>query len=186
LALIQAVAGRYVGTFDGHDIGLLSEAGYEISWESKGFLINRTDTYADTLIDGLMTGSDWRLRFLCIEYGETPSNVVWPWGRADPTKVMYPTLGTVETDTEDADLSIGHRWLDIGKATILTATPGTPAADNPGPGPISMTAKKSIVSPNTPVVTRLAPQNRTLPAELLMLPFVSEVVDNNIVWFDAV
>lgn len=71
------VASRYTGSYNGADVGI-TEDGFELTSSSSQELINMSDAYGDSVIDGVYRGGNHFLDFTCLSYtkGIPP---YWPW-----------------------------------------------------------------------------------------------------------
>lgn len=166
MPLIVPIAGAYTSTYtvpSGSPVsmGIMDDNGYELSWVTHGEAINRTDTYAHTLIEGIYQGGDFRCRFRGREWSLGLFRPSWPWG--DSGAAPGIRLGV-----------IGRRWTSVAGQLILNNTAGTPAASSPA----SLTAQLAIISHQTMVQTFLTSRSRDLPIELHCIP---DTVSSNVV-----
>lgn len=172
MPLVSVIAGRYSATRDGKNLGILSSAGFELSWSPHYRMVGRTDSYAESLVNGIYTGADWRLRFQCLEWptgaaDKGGADAAWPWDWRNNAPHLW---GVAHGKT-------GRSLRANAKDLVLSATTSTPAAALPA----TLTSAHSVAS-NASGVIGLNPSVRTIPVELILLPYG---VDGNtkIVWF---
>lgn len=170
--LILAIAGRYTTTWDpvgvgpAVNVGICTDDGYELAMQVHGEEVKGTDAFAQTLLDGIYQGADFRLRYTSMEYKDALMEVFWPWG-AGTNKIDF-RLGT-----------IGRRYSEVAGQLIMTATAGTPAAASPA----TLTAEGAIVSPNTNLSTNFTSKTRLVPIEQVLLPY--DDGGGNVIWWST-
>lgn len=180
MALITVVAGAYTATYQPNagngasgaggspaNLGLLTDDGWELSWQAFSEEVRNTDGYARTLLDLIYQGADWRFRARFKEYSAAVMNLAWPWGKA--TGNLAPVLSNTTS-------TIGRRGTDVAGSLVLTATANTPAAGNPA----TLTCGFTILSPNNNFSMNFTSRVREVPAELVLLPYAS---GGNNLWF---
>ena len=165
MPLIVVVAGRYSGTWSGADVGIATDQGYVLTYVTHGEVVNRTDAYAQTTIEGIYQGADFSLQFVSKEYKTGSVRPSWPWGNDGST--LGFRLGV-----------IGRRWTDVAQAMVLTSTAGTPAAA----APTSLTASLTIVSPNSNTDLSFTSKVREVPVKLTLIP---DLVSSNVIWYSV-
>lgn len=155
MALGSFVAGRYSATLNAVDVGITRD-GYELRFQGKGERIDKTDVYAQTLIDFVYQGGgDCTLAFQCMEYKAGSMAAFWPWG----------SLGVVHTTAAP----VARLASDVATALVLTSTANTPAAA----APATLTGSKAILSPDFPVAVLFDSRLRVTPVQLTLLPTLS-------------
>lgn len=153
MALGTFIVGAYTATHNSVALGM-TEEGYEMQWEPKAEMINRSDVYGDTMLDIIYRGCDWFFQAEFKEYKAGPIAVAFPWA----------ALGVLGT--------IGRLGSDVAETLVLTATAGTPAAATPA----SLTASKAILAPNSNPRAQFNSRLRTLPVRLVLFPTVVDTV----------
>lgn len=127
------------------------ENGYELQVDQRSRLINRSDQYADTLLDIIVAGCDWHLQADAMEYKTGPTNALG----------QIATLGQLGV--------IGRLGSDIAQSLVLTATAGTPAAATPG----TLTATKAVLAENFNSRLIFSSELRKVPLRWTLLPYDS-------------
>lgn len=150
MALGTYVAGAATATYDATALGQTQE-GYEIQYEPKADMINRSDIYGDTMLDIIFRGADVFAQMEFIEYKAGPLAVAFPWA-------SQGALGL-----------IGRLGSDVAKALVFTAVAGTPAALVPA----TLTASKAILAPNGNPRFSINSRLRTIPLRMVLLPYDS-------------
>lgn len=149
MPLATIIAGRYSGTWNGLAIGLCKDDGYRLIESPKKEKINKSDAYAQTLIETVHQGVDWSIVMTLSEYNAAAaSTIISPWG----------TLGTLGT--------IAVLGTGLAKTLVLTSTAGTPAAASPA----TFTAPLSELAPESNVEIGFTSAGRQLPVRLDLLP----------------
>lgn len=148
MALGTLVVGAFTGALNSVALGM-TEEGYELQWEPKSDMINRSDVYGDTMIDFVHRGIDYFMQTEFKEYKAGPIAAAQPWA----------ALGVLGT--------IGRLGSDVAVAMVLTATAGTTAAATPA----TLTANKAILAPNSNPRAQFNSRLRTLPVRMVLLPY---------------
>lgn len=150
MALGSFIAGRYSGTYDSSNLGLM-QAGFEMQYDHKEQEINRSDAYGDTLIDTIARGGNWSIQYEAME--------AWLTGLKRAVLPYMSNLGELGT--------IGTLGSAAAKALVLTATSGTPAAASPA----TLTATLCKLAPNSQTrVFQMDSMLRTVPVRMILLP----------------
>lgn len=150
MSLGSFIAGAYTSTYNSVALGITDE-GWELQWEVKADLINKSDVYGDMLLDLIYRGTDWFLQAEFMEYGKAAvRDASFPWGAG--------TLGIQGI--------IGRLGSNIASALVLTSTTGTPAVATPA----TLTASKAILAPNSNPRAQFNSRLRTVPVRLALLP----------------
>jgi hypothetical protein len=149
VALGTFIVGAYTGTLASVALGMTDE-GFEVQWEPKVDLINKSDVFGDALLDLIYRGCDWFVQMDFKEWKTGPLAAAMPWGAG--------VLGVQGV--------IGRLGSDVATALVLTATAGTPAATTPA----SLTAAKAILAPNSNPKAQFSSRLRTLPVRMVALP----------------
>ncbi len=158
MPLATIIAGRYTGTWNSLSTGILKDDGFRLIESAKEQQINRTDAFAQTLIETVYQGVDWSMAFTMIEYNAAAvSTIITPWG----------TLGTVGL--------VGTLGSAQAKSLVLTATASTPAAASPA----TFTATLAKLSPNANVEINFTSAGREVPVRLDLLPSTISSVDKH-------
>jgi len=149
MGLIAAIAGRYSGTWNSLALGILDDSGWRLTQTVNEQLINRTDQYAQTLIDTVYQGQDWAVDFVMQEYGAAGlSTVISPFG----------TLGQLGV--------IAQLGTGVAQSLVLTATAATPAAATPA----TLTATGAKLAQGSGTSFNLTSALRVVPVKLQLLP----------------
>jgi len=158
MPLATIIAGRYSGTWNALSTGLAKDDGYRLIEEPKEQAINRSDAFAQTLIETIYQGVDWSVVFTMIEYNAgAVSTVISPWA----------ALGLLGV--------IAQLGSALAKPFVLTSTVGTPAAASPA----TLTATLAKLAPNTNTEIGFGPNGREVPVRLQFLPaLVSTVIQH--------
>lgn len=161
------IDGTYTGVYDSVAIGP-TEDGYNLEQTISNALIEKSDAYGDTLIDGFYRGGSYRITADAQEYKAGTIAPFFPYG----------TFGVAFSST----IPIGTRMSDRAKAFVLTSTANTPAAA----APATITASLSILAPGQSLRLNYNTVLRTVPLVLQALPVGSvgsQGVAATLTWF---
>ena len=161
MALDTFIAGRYATTYNAVNVGILEE-GVELQQDSKAEMLERSDAYADALMDFVYRGGNVAYQFDGLAYAAGIITPFWPWG----------ALGTMATTAAP----IGRLASNVASALVLTAAANTPAAA----APATHTASKTILAPNNNARLMYNSKLRKVPIRLLAIP--SEAA-GTVTWF---
>lgn len=148
------VSGPYTGTWNSVAIGFTIE-GFQLSTRFLKQMIDRTDIYGMTMIDGIHQGANCTVRYESRVYNAGNIGPAFPYGG----------IGVVLSTTKPA----GYNDRAHAQALVLTSTANTPAAS----APATLTASKSTLSENFPVELLFDSQARKIPVQLNLLPYES-------------
>ncbi len=148
-------AGRYGMTYNAVDVGLTKE-GAMMDLQSSLQLVNQTDLYGETVIDGFYRGANCFLQFTCLRWMAGSRTPFWPWG----------ALGQVFTSTIVAGVLVSN----TASALVMTAQTGSPAATE---GPATLTASKSLLAENFNSQLMFDSRLREIPIRLRLYPYTS-------------
>lgn len=149
MPLATIIAGRYSSTWNSLAVGLCKDDGYRLVLSPKEQQINKTDGFAQTLIETVYQGCDWAAVMTLIEYASgAVSTMITPWG----------TLGTLGT--------IATLGTNQAKSFVMTSTAGTPAATTPA----TLTATLAKLAPSANVELNFTSAGREVPVRLDFLP----------------
>ena len=158
MALGTFISGRYSATYAGPsgtpaaaDVGL-TKNGYslEVSWSKK--LINESDAYGESAIDGIHRGGNCFLQFDSLEYKAGSLNAAFPYGA-----VLAPTgAGALGPGV------IGRLDSAVAGTMVLTATASTPAASTPA----TLTTAAAVIAENFPVKLLFDTSLREVPLRM--------------------
>jgi hypothetical protein len=150
MALGVFIAGAYTGTLSSVALGLTDD-GYKVSWQPKGERIEKSDVYAQKLLDVIYQGTNW---FIDAEFLEAnnagPLAAAYPWGASLGLEGVIAQLGS-----------------SVGTALVLTSTANTPAAA----APATLTANQAILDPDFNPEMVYSSRLRTLPCRFALLPY---------------
>jgi len=156
------VAGPYVGAWGGSSVGI-TRNGFRIRQESRAQAIDETDVYGLSTIDLVYRGGNVHIIWTGKEYGfgggDSGSMLAfWPW-------VGVGGLGQMV----DVNFPMGRMGSTMSQPLVLTVVAGSRAADNAAP--TSLTAGKTILSPNNNLELIFNSELREVPVELQCLPY---------------
>ncbi len=163
------MAGRFSCTYDpvaagvaAADVGLM-EDGYEISVNHSKELINQTDGYGDTTIDGIYRGmGNVFIQSTALEWKAGMLNALFPYGATNlaASGATFLPLGV-----------IGQLDSAVSGILIFTATAGTPAAA----APATMTATYAIIGEDA-IRWTLTSKLRKTPIRWRILPYLDTII----------
>lgn len=156
------MAGRYSSTLAAVDTGI-TEGGYELEQGSSAEMIEETDAFGGSAIDGIWRGGNCFMMFDSIAYKAGAITAFWPWG----------ALGTLLTTAAP----IGRLMSAVASAHVITAVANTPAAA----APASLTATLAILAPNQSAKLLYNSKVRHVPVRLQYLPF--DATGGTFKWF---
>lgn len=149
MALATIIAGRYTGSWNALAIGICKDDGYRLLESPKKEKVNKSDAFAQTLIETVHQGVDWAVVMTLIEYNTAAMpTIISPWG-------AFGTLGTI------AVLGTG-----IARPLVLTSTAGTPAVASPA----TFTGTLAELAPESNVDLGFTSAARQVPVRLDLLP----------------
>lgn len=160
MALGTFISGRYAGAYNSVDVGI-TEEGFKITNQFFQELIQESDAYGQSPIEGLYRGGDCICEFLCLEAKAGSYSPFWPWAAAVGQLVSAIPIGSLATDN--------------AQAMVLTAVAGTPAAAG-ALAPASLTASKALLRENYPTTLLFGTKLRKVPISLRFWPYVSTQV----------
>lgn len=143
------------------DLGLTTSAGWRLRWRDAMKKINDTNSFGESLIDGIYRGkSDMKLIVTLKEWSVQARKALWPWGST--------TIGSVAFDGKLGNVG----WLasDHAQSIILTAEAGSPAATvgdvagTPGTAWNLWTFHKCILAPENDLEILFGPDETDVPA----------------------
>lgn len=148
------VAGRYAGTYNAVDVGITDE-GYELQVSPSKEMIDESDAYGQSAIDGIYRGGNAFLIFTSKEYKAGSISPFWPYG----------ALGVLATTAAP----IGRLDSAIAAAMVLSSTANTPAAA----APASLTAALAILADGANGALLYNSKLRKVPVRLRLYPGAS-------------
>lgn len=195
-ALILPVAGSYSGTITppnvsaisspyynlgassgpvgAQGIGILDDKGYEISMTLHEEMVNRTDGYAQTLLETINQGQDWRILITGREWDVGLMLLFQPYGAVPVSGVKFgilsPRLGTSTGQPPAGD--IGTKGSLSAGILTLTSDLGSPPT-----APATLLANLVKLAPESQASFNLTSKVRDLPLQLCLLPY--EYIDTN-------
>ena len=140
----------------------ITDQGFELEQNSSAEMIEESDAYGASLLDWVYRGGNVSLQFTGMAYKAGAITPFWPWG----------AMGVMMT----AAAPIGRLASAVAQAMVLTATAATPAAA----APATLTASKSILSPNSPAKLLFNSKLRKVPIRLSLLPSLDT---GTVTWF---
>jgi hypothetical protein len=161
------IDGNYTTTYDSVAIGP-TEDGWSLEQTIHTSLIERSDAYGETLLDGFYRGGSYRVTADAQEYKAGTLAPFFPYG----------TFGVAFS----ASIPIGTRMSDRAKAFVMTSTANTPAAA----APASITFAAAVLAPGQTLRLNYNTTLRTVPIVLQALPtgtVSSPGVASTLTWF---
>ena len=150
------VAGRYSATYGAANIGI-AEDGYDLEFQFKQELIDKTDAYAQTIIDMIMQGCDTYVSANLIEWLSGSKTLMWATGGGVMGKIFTSAVPPAAFAS------------DLAGALVLTSTTNTTAAASPA----TLTGSKAFMAPNFNPRILMDSRLRKLPARMILLPYTS-------------
>ena len=160
MALLAVIAGPYSNTYSGTSLGAV-EDGFRVRQSVNKEVVNKSDSYGDSAIDGVFRGGDVLITLVGLEYTAAMA-AFWPYG-------VFGIMGQV------GRMDVGST---IAAATVLTAISGTTAAATP----TSLTASQTIIDENFNQELLFRSGQRNVPITLRCYPYSS----TGIRWFTIV
>jgi len=175
MALGTFIAGRYSCSYDppgavaAADMGIMDD-GYELALAFAKELIQGTDAYGDSVIDGVYRGGQCFWSGISKEYKAGSLNAALPYNSDAVGGVFAPTGATFLGPG-----LIGRLDSNIAGILIATATASTPAAASPA----TLTGTFAIAAENFDLRLAFTSKHRRVPFRLRFLPYL----DTAIKWF---
>ena len=154
MGLIAAVAGPYKGTYNATNIGICSDDGFKLRHTFAQDMVENSDQYGRTIIEGFYLGGNSYLDFTMLEWTAVLPRLFDPYS-AD-AGLLFSTA-----------MPISRAMTGLALPVVLTATAGTPAATKPA----SVTGAQAILAPNFNREILFNPKHRVMPISLLLLPY---------------
>ena len=155
MGLIAAVAGPYKGTYNATNIGICSDDGFKLRHTFAQDMVENSDQYGRTIIEGFYLGGNSYLDFTMLEWTAPMGTLFDPYSGNDPGLLF------------SAAKPISRAMTGLALPVVLTATAGTPAATKPA----SVTGAQAILAPNFSREILFNPKHRVMPISLLLLPY---------------
>lgn len=146
------IAGQYTVTYNAVATGIFfgDDGMPTVSQAIAAQMIDRTDAWGDTAIDGIYRGGNWFFNGVFLEYRSGTKSLFWP---------PHATIGRLGV--------IGRRLFDMSAALVMTAIAGTPASAEPA----TLTASKAILDPGFTSSLKFGPMTRVVPIRLRLFPY---------------
>lgn len=162
--------------------------GFTLTVDSKAELIQQTDQFGDSILDGIYRGGNCFVDFESKTFIQGSMNPFWP----------YANLGILSTSA----LPVGRQMSMVASAFVISALGGTPAVPgvNAGAGvaaayvnlstpPVgiapmaigTLTAPSSCLPPDANHKLLFTSRLRTVPCRLVLLPTV--LTGSTVGWF---
>lgn len=175
MALITTIAGAYTATYNPSSggsggagavaQGICTDEGFNLGWTVHKQRVNRTDQYAQSLLDSIYQGADWDLMYVCREYAVGNINAAWPYGKVSALLPLSVKMGV-----------IARRDSDVEGSVVLTSTTGTPAVA----APATLTAAHVAAADGKSSRLQFTSRTREVPVHLVVYPYTSS---SDVVWF---
>lgn len=160
------ISGPFLGLWNALPLGTQDDSGFVVSCQHQGQEINATDAYAKTLVEAIWQGMNWRLRLKGVEFNKTGLlTLLQMFGQSGANTTLTPQL-----------TAIGDRWSNYCKTLLLTAILG-----NPPTMPQTLTALTAGLAPGQTTEFMMTSQMRTMPIEMVLLPYSATVGSGNII-----
>jgi hypothetical protein len=161
MALDTFLAGRYSATYNTADVGITGE-GQKLNFETKLELIQESDAYGQTIIDGVFRGGDVTADFESLAYKAGSLAAFWPYGN---TLAGNGVLGVL-VNPGASNVPIGVLASALAKAFVMTSVAGTPAAATPA----TLTASLALLREGFPAALLFNSKLRRVPISLRFYP----------------
>lgn len=171
MALEAFVAGRYSNTYNSVDVGI-SDEGIVLQQDSAWEVINRSDAYGDSLIDGIYRGGNVFLMYDSKAFKAGAITPFWPWG----------AFGVMQV-TGSGPSPLGRLASAVAAATVLTAIAGTAYNTTNATAIASLTSSSTILAPNSPARLLFHTRLRQVPVRLVALPYETGTTTVTTKWF---
>lgn len=148
VAIATFIAGAYTGTYNSVALGI-TEEGYDLQWEPKSQVIEKSDVYGEMLLDMVYAGTNYFIQTEFMEYKAGPLSVVFPWSSGIGVQGV-----------------IGRLASALAFPLVLTSTAATTAAATPA----TLTASLAILAPGSNPHAQFVSRLRTLPVRMVLLP----------------
>lgn len=158
------VSGAYTATWNSVAVGFTIE-GYQLAVRFLKQMIDRTDIYGMTMIDGIHQGANCSARYESRVYDAGNTGPAFPYGG----------VGIVASTTKP----IGYNDRAHAQAFVMTSTANTPAAA----APATLTAAKTLMAENFPIELLFDSQARKIPVQLNLLPVESGTAAGTLIHF---
>lgn len=162
MALDTIIAGRYSSTYNAVDTGI-TENGYELEQSSRQEVVEQTDAFGESAIDGVYRGGNVFVMFDSKAYKAGSITPFWPWG----------AMGVLLTSAAP----LGRLASAVAAAHVLTAVANTPAAA----APATLTGTLGILAPNQSARLLFNSKVRNVPIRLQYL--VYDATGGTFRWF---
>lgn len=159
MSLGSFIAGPYSSTYDSTDLGIMQD-GYEVRLRPSIDLVDQSDIYGDSVIDGVYRGGNCLISMVGLEFTQLlAKSALWPYGALNTSSL--PALGFMG--------SIGTMLVgsNKSKSTVLTALTGRTASA----APATMTATQAVMADGSETAYLMTSRNRTSPLVLRCLPY---------------
>lgn len=151
------VAGRYSAAWSsGLDLGM-AKKGFELEFAFKQELLDESDLYGATIIDGIRRGCDVFVSMELMEWKAGSKALLWPIGGGALGKIFSSAVPNGVFDSDQA------------QPLVLTSTAGTSAANSPA----TLTASKAWIAPGFNPRWAMDSRLRTLPIRMIFYPYAS-------------
>ena len=160
MALINVVPGVYVGTWNATAMGETTSEGYALRYRPSKKRIENTQTYGDTLIDGIFRGMvGVQVVVTLKEWTAAIRSLLWPWGNT-----ATPAFDGIAGQVGLLDSA------SVAKQIVLTAASGSPAAA--ANSPATITLPLCVLSDSNDLRILMGPDERDIPIIFDVLPSV--------------
>ena len=156
------VAGAYTSTFNAVALGLTND-GFTLTQDAKAELIQQSDQYGDSILDGIFRGGNAYVDCECKTFVAGSVTPFWPYGGG--------TLGVLSTTA----VPVGAQLSTIAKALVLSVIAST-SASGTTPQINTFTASLAILPPDANLKLLFTSKLRMVPLRFLLLPTLSSGV----------
>lgn len=176
MSLIACVAGPYNATFNAVSLGAatgtgttsLTTDGYTITQDMKAELVQQTDQYGDSIIDGIYRGGNCFVDAESKTFIQGSTTPFWPQGGTLAAGGGTPLLGTML----NVAVPMGTQLSTLAAALVLAAVTNTPARGT-SPSVNTLTANSAVLPPDSNLKLLFTSKLRTVPIRLMLLPYAT-------------
>lgn len=157
-----------MATYNAVDVGI-TDQGITLEQESAWEMINQSDSFGDSVIDGVYRGGNVHLSYESKAFKAGSMTPFWPWG----------ALGLMQTYRADASAGsvapIGRLASAVAAASVLNAMPNSAYNTTGALAILTLTAPGSLLAPNSPARLLFNSKLRQVPIRLICLPYEATV-----------
>lgn len=159
--LVIPTSGPYVGLFNALALGTQDDNGFNLGYTPQGQIIDASDAYGMTFVEGIYRGGNWTLGLNGLEWQRTGlQNALQMFGNVTGGfSSLTPTLANV-----------GQRLSTFAKTLLLTAI-----LSNPPTTPQTLTAETATLTPQSQTLFQMTSKMREMPLQFSLLPYATVI-----------